>query len=180
MAETDRLVWLDLEMTGLDPDENRILEIAAIVTDGELEVIAEGPDLVVHQPEDVLARMNEWNWAQHTESGLVGQVRDTPRSEGEAEQQVLQFVSEHCEARSAPLAGNSIHQDRKFLVRYMPRLESFLHYRNVDVSTVKELVRRWYPNVFAARPHKQGTHRALDDIRDSIAELQFYRRYAFR
>ena len=179
MAESDRLVWVDLEMSGLDAERERILEIATIVTDGELNVVAEGPEIVVHQPESVLAAMNDWNQKHHGESGLIDRVRASAIDEAEAERQTLAFVSAHVPASSAPLAGNSIHQDRLFLARYMRAFESHLHYRNVDVSTVKELVRRWYPAVYDARPKKKGSHRALDDIRESIEELRYYREAAF-
>lgn len=178
--ETERLVWVDLEMTGLDVDRERIIELAVLVTDGQLEVLAEGPTLAIRQPEPLLAAMDEWNTRTHTASGLVDRVRQSTLDEAAAEAQVMDFLRPWVGPRKAPLAGNSIHQDRMFLRKYMPGLETFLHYRNVDVSTVKELVRRWYPQVFAARPTKQGTHRALDDIRESIAELRYYRKNAFK
>lgn len=177
--ESDRLVWVDLEMTGLEVERERILEIATIVTDGELNVIAEGPELVVHQPEAILAGMNDWNQKHHGESGLTERARQSRIDDAEAERLTLAFVAAHVGARSAPLAGNSIHQDRLFLARYMPTLEAHLHYRNVDVSTVKELVRRWYPTQYDARPKKKGSHRALDDIRESIDELRYYRSAVF-
>ncbi|MFO0682461.1 MAG: oligoribonuclease [Sandaracinus sp.] len=177
--ESDRLVWVDLEMTGLEVERERILEIATIVTDGELNVIAEGPELVVHQSEAILAAMNDWNQKHHGESGLTERARRSTIDDAEAERQTLEFVAAHVGSRSAPLAGNSIHQDRLFLARYMPKLEQHLHYRNVDVSTVKELVRRWYPVEYEARPKKKGSHRALDDIRESIEELRYYRKSVF-
>ncbi len=169
-----------MEMTGLDPERERVIEIAALITDGQLEVIAEGPDLVIHQPEAVLSAMDDWNKTHHGESGLIDAVRASELSEAEAEAQILAFVAEHCPARTAPIAGNSVHQDRRFLQRYMPALEAHLHYRNVDVSTVKELARRWYPNELASAPPKAETHRALDDIRESLAELRYYRRSLFK
>lgn len=175
----DRLVWIDLEMSGLDVERERILEIATIVTDGRLEVIAEGPELVVHQPDSLLGAMDDWNREHHGASGLTDRVRASAVDEAEAERLTLEFVAAHVTSRSAPLAGNSVHQDRLFLARYMPTLERFLHYRNVDVSTVKELVRRWNPRAFEARPTKRASHRALDDIRESIEELRFYRRAVF-
>lgn len=175
----DRLVWVDLEMTGLDVERERILEIATIVTDGELNVIAEGPELVVHQSADVLAAMNDWNQKHHGESGLIDRVRASTIDTAEAERQTLAFVAAHVPATAAPLAGNSIHQDRLFLSRYMVAFEAHLHYRNVDVSTLKELVRRWYPVAYEARPKKKGSHRALDDIRESIDELRYYRASVF-
>lgn len=180
MAESDRLIWIDLEMTGLDPERERIIEAAVLITDGELEIVAEGPSLVIHQPEALLDAMDEWNTKHHGESGLTEKVRASTLSEAEAEAELLAFVSAHTEPKSAPLAGNSIHQDRLFLSRYMPTLTAHCHYRLVDVSSVKELVRRWYPAEYAKRPSKQATHRALDDIRESIAELRYYREAAFR
>jgi len=169
------LVWMDLEMSGLDPDGDRILEIAVIVTDGKLERTVDGPELVVFQSAAVLDRMDEWNTEHHTASGLVDRVRASSLDEAAVERDVLSFLSPLVEAGVAPLAGNSVHQDRAFLRRWMPGLHEFLHYRNVDVSTVKELARRWAPSVLAAAPAKQGQHRALQDIRESIRELSHYR-----
>lgn len=179
-TDDDRLVWIDLEMSGLDVNRERILEIATIITDGQLEVLAEGPELVIHQPASLLDAMDAWNKAHHGASGLLDRVRASTLDEAEAERQTLEFVAAHVEAKAAPLAGNSVHQDRLFLAKYMPALTAHLHYRIVDVSTVKELVRRWYPEAFDARPRKKGKHRALDDIRESIEELRYYRRTAFR
>jgi len=176
----ERLVWVDLEMTGLDVERERILEIATIVTDGELNVIAEGPELVVHQSAAVLDAMNDWNQKHHGESGLIDRVRASKIDDAEAERLTLEFVAQHVPAKTAPLAGNSIHQDRLFLSAYMKAFEAHLHYRNVDVSTLKELVRRWYPTEYDARPKKKGSHRALDDIRESIDELRYYRSSVFR
>lgn len=167
-------------MTGLDPDRERILEIATLITDGDLEIVAEGPELVVRQPEELLAAMDEWNSTQHANSGLLERVRASGVDEAEAEARTLAFLEEHCEPRTAPLAGNSIHQDRRFLRRYMPRLDAFLHYRLVDVSSVKELARRWYPGVLEAAPPKGESHRALGDIRESLEELRYYKRTVFR
>jgi oligoribonuclease len=172
------LVWMDLEMSGLDPASCRILEIATLITDADLEVIAEGPDLVVHQPDAVLEAMDDWNTRHHGESGLTGQVRASTISPEEAERRTLEFVRAHCAPRSSPLCGNSVGQDRQFLARYMADLEAFLHYRNVDVSTIKELCRRWYPE--ARPPEKRKTHRAMEDILESIEELRFYRTSIFR
>lgn len=180
MGKSGRLVWMDLEMTGLDPDRERIIEIATLVSDSELNVVAEGPDLVIHQPESLLEKMDAWNRKHHGDSGLIERVRESAISEQEAERLTLEFVSSHCRRQKAPLAGNSVHQDRRFLSRYMPRLESYLHYRIVDVSTLKELVRRWYPTEFRQAPPKSKSHRALDDIRESIEELKYYRRTVFR
>ena len=169
------LVWLDLEMTGLDPDRDRILEIAVIVTDGALSRVLEGPDLAIHQHDSILSEMDAWNRKHHTESGQVERVADSEHDAPGAEAQVLEFLREKIEPGLAPLAGNSVHQDRAFLRRWMPRLHDFLHYRNVDVSTLKELARRWAPEVLAEAPPKAGSHRALDDIRESIRELEHYR-----
>jgi len=171
------LVWIDLEMSGLDPDEDVILEIATIVTDGELEIVSEGPNLVIHQPEQILEGMDEWNTRHHAESGLTDRVRRSDVSEERAERQTLEFLRQHVDRDDAPLCGNSVYQDRRFLYRYMPDLEEYLHYRNVDVSSVKELVERWYADVEA--PDKETRHRALDDIRESIEELRFYREQIF-
>ena len=168
------LVWIDMEMTGLDPEVDVILEIASLVTDNDLNVIAEGPVLAVHQEEGVLARMDDWNVEHHTESGLVERVRRSPVSVTEAEALTLGFVQRHAEKHSAPLCGNTVWQDRRFLKRYMHSLEDWLHYRIVDVSTVKELARRWKPEL-VDRFKKRNTHRALDDIRESVAELRYYR-----
>ncbi len=178
-ASPDYLVWIDLEMTGLDVNKERIIEIATLVTDGDLNIVAEGPELVIHQSEELLAAMDEWNTSHHGDSGLTARVRASSVSEQDAEEQTLAFVAEHCVKRKCPLAGNSIHHDRVFLNRYMPQLEDYVHYRNVDVSTVKELARRWYPEVLADAPKKAEKHRALDDIRESIAELRFYRDAVF-
>jgi oligoribonuclease len=177
--QADRLVWVDLEMTGLRVERERILEIATIITDAELEIVAEGPELVVHQSAETLAAMDEWNQKHHGASGLIDRVKASTISDADAEAQTLAFVRAHVGEGKAPLAGNSIHQDRLFLAAYMPTLESFIHYRNVDVSTLKELVRRWYPAAYDARPTKKGSHRALDDIRESIAELRYYREAVF-
>lgn len=177
--ETDRLVWMDLEMSGLDPEVNRILEVAILVTDGELELVAEGPELVIHQPDALLSGMDEWNTKHHGQSGLIDRVRASQVTEAEAEAQLLAFALAHAPARGAPLAGNSVHQDRLFVQKYLPSLAAHLHYRNVDVSTVKELCKRWFPKAYEARPVKKGTHRALDDIRESIDELRYYRKVCF-
>jgi len=175
----ERLVWIDLEMSGLDVEACRILEVAVLVTDSQLNLVAEGPDLVLHQPDAVLDAMDAWNTEHHGASGLSAAVRRSTLDEAEAERQVLAFVAAHCAPGSAPLAGNSVWMDRLFLRRHMPRLESYLHYRIVDVSTIKELVRRWAPTLAARLPAKAERHRALDDIRESVAELAFYRREAF-
>jgi oligoribonuclease len=177
---SDLLLWMDMEMTGLEPDRERIIELAAILTDGELNVVAEGPELVIHQPGELLAAMDAWNTEHHTASGLVARVVASTISEADAEAALLAFVAAHVPTAVRPvLAGNSIHQDRRFIRRYLPAVDRRLHYRMVDVSTVKELVKRWYPAVADARPQKNDTHRALDDIRESIAELRYYRDHAF-
>lgn len=179
MALKDNLIWVDLEMTGLNPDTDRIIEMAAIVTDADLNLIAEGPVIAVHQPDPVLARMDEWCTRQHGQSGLTDRVRASRISEAEAEQSMLEFLRQHSERDASPMCGNSIGQDRRFLWRYMPELEAFFHYRNLDVSTIKELARRWKPSALDGFK-KQGTHLALDDIRESIEELRHYRRHFFR
>jgi oligoribonuclease len=171
---------MDLEMTGLDPAVNVIVEIATIVTDDDLNVVAEGPDLVIHQPEEKLALMEPVVVEMHTRSGLLDAIRASTVSLSDAGQATLDFIREHVpEARRVPLCGNSIGMDRRFLAAYLPEIENWLHYRSVDVSTIKELVRRWYPALGAGHNGKAGTHRALDDIRESIAELQFYRAKVF-
>jgi len=178
-TKADNLVWIDLEMTGLNPDSDHIIEIATVVTDAELNVVAEGPVLAVHQPEQVLAGMDDWNRRTHGESGLVERVRRSATTAGEAEEQTLAFLRQHADPGSSPMCGNSICQDRRFLAREMPTLEKFFHYRNLDVSTLKELARRWAPGVLAG-VHKTARHLALDDIRESIDELRHYRRTMFR
>ncbi|MEY1660977.1 oligoribonuclease [Isoalcanivorax beigongshangi] len=172
------LIWIDLEMTGLNPDRDRIIEIATIVTDNQLNVLAEGPVLAVRQPEAVLAQMDEWNTTTHTGSGLLDRIREQGVEADEAEEQTLAFLQEWVDRGVSPMCGNSICQDRRFLWRGMPRLEEYFHYRNLDVSTVKELTRCWAPEILAGF-RKQGTHQALADIRESIAELQFYRGKVF-
>jgi oligoribonuclease len=175
------LVWIDLEMTGLDPDREVIVEIAVIITDGSLTEMVEGPHLVIHAEDSVLENMAPIVQEMHATSGLIDDIRTSSWSTTRAEGQVLDFVKEHIPERgSAPLAGNSVHADRAFLRKHMPDLEAWLHYRNVDVSTVKELARRWYPGAFEKAPVKTGNHRALADIRESIAELQFYRETVFK
>lgn len=165
-------------MSGLDPDQCKILEIATLVTNADLEITAEGPDIVVHQPDPVLDAMDEWCTTHHGDSGLTAAVKASKTSLAEAEAQTLAFLEPLCEAGKSPLCGNSIAQDRRFIARYMPKLDAFLHYRMIDVSTIKELARRWYPNDKA--PAKGESHRALDDIRESIAELRHYREALFK
>ncbi len=173
-VEAIRLVWIDLEMTGLDTVNDSIIEIATIVTDADLEVIDEGPVFAIHQSDAVLAGMDEWNTRQHTGSGLVERVRQSNCDAAEAERATLEFLHRHVAAGTSPMCGNSICQDRRFLAREMPRLEAFFHYRNLDVSTLKILAGLWAPQV-AAGFSKDSSHLALDDIRDSIAELRYYR-----
>lgn len=180
MAGSDVLVWLDMEMTGLDPQRERIIEVAMILTDGQLGELAIGPELVIHQADEVLAAMDDWNKSHHGGSGLVARVKASTIDDAAAEAQLLAFINAHVPAKERPvLAGNSIHQDRRFVRRYMPALDKRLHYRMVDVSTVKELARRWYPAITAKVPQKKETHRALDDIRESIDELRFYKQHVF-
>jgi len=180
MADTaGNLVWMDLEMTGLDPERDRIIEIATIVTGPGLDVLAEGPAIAIRQPESALAAMDEWNTRHHTASGLVDRVRQSAVSQAEAEAVTLAFVERFTERGQAVLCGNTIWQDRRFLTRYMPRLEGHFHYRMIDVSSVKELARRWRPELMSAFT-KQNQHLALADIRESIAELAYYRDNFFR
>lgn len=173
----NNLIWIDLEMTGLDCQTDRIIEIATIVTDSQLNLLAEGPMLAIHQPDAALAAMDDWNRKQHGESGLVARVQASAISEHEAEWQTLEFLRRHVPKGQSPICGNSICQDRRFLARCMPELEAYFHYRNLDVSTIKELARRWYPNLKSFG--KTSTHLALQDIRDSIEELRFYRERLF-
>jgi len=179
MRHDDHLIWLDLEMTGLDPDRDRILEIATLITDSDLRVLAEGPVIAIRQSEEVLAGMDEWNQQHHGASGLIERVRLSEHDEARAEAETLAFVADFVPAGKSPICGNSICQDRRFLVRAMPRLEAYFHYRNLDVSTVKILAQRWAPEVAEAFK-KDGTHQALEDIRESIAELRHYREHLFR
>ncbi len=178
-ASPDHLVWIDLEMTGLDPATDRIIEIATVVTDAHLHVVAEGPVLAIHQDDATLGAMDEWNRTTHGASGLIGRVRGSRLTVGDAERETLEFLRRHAVAGASPMCGNSICQDRRFLAREMPALERFFHYRNLDVSTLKELARRWAPDVFAG-VQKSSAHLALDDIRDSIRELEHYRRNFLR
>jgi oligoribonuclease len=175
----DNLIWIDLEMTGLDPDNDRIIEIATIVTDPQLNELAEGPVLAIHQSEAVLTGMDEWNTRQHGASGLVERVRASAVHENEAAEQTLAFLRQYVPAGKSPMCGNSICQDRRFLARHMPGLEQFFHYRNLDVSTLKELARRWRPEVYGGFS-KTGAHLALQDIRESIRELAYYREHLLR
>lgn len=173
----NNLVWVDMEMTGLDPMQDQILEIATLVTDSELNILAEGPNLAVFQPEEVLARMDEWNQTHHGQSGLLDRVRASTESVATAERKTLEFLARYCKPKISPLCGNSVWQDRRFLDRLMPELNRFFHYRIIDVSTVKELARRWYPTLPPMA--KKETHLALADIRESVEELRYYRRSIF-
>ncbi|MGQ0615703.1 MAG: oligoribonuclease [Acidimicrobiia bacterium] len=174
------LVWMDLEMTGLDPARHVIVEIATLITDDDLDVVAEGPDLVVHQPPEALAEMEEVVRTMHTRSGLLPAIESSTTTLDEAGARTLAFIVEHVPApRTVPLCGNSIGTDRRFLALHLPGIEQHLHYRSVDVSTVKELARRWHPEVLADAPQKSSAHRALDDIRESVAELAYYRDHFF-
>lgn len=169
------LIWIDLEMTGLDPETHKVIEIATIVTDSELNILAEGPVLAIHQPENELDKMDEWCTTTHTGSGLVDRVRESSVSEQEAVRQTIEFLEKWVPAGASPICGNSVGQDRRFLYKHMPELEQYFHYRYIDVSTLKELTRRWKPEVLKGFS-KTGSHLALDDIRESIAELQYYRK----
>jgi oligoribonuclease len=175
----DNFVWIDLEMTGLDPDKDLILEIATVVTDKHLEVLAEGPVFAIHQPDSVLAGMDEWNTRQHQSSGLTERSRASACSAAKAERETLKFLQQHVPHGASPMCGNSICQDRRFLVRHMPELAAFFHYRNLDVSTLKILTQLWYPET-VAKFSKDPAHLALADIHDSIRELQFYREHVLR
>ncbi len=177
--DPDNLIWIDLEMTGLMPERDRIIEIATVVTNKHLEVLAEGPVLAIRQSDEVLAAMDEWNTSHHTASGLVDRVRASTVDETEAARQTVEFLRKWVEPGASPMCGNSICQDRRFMARLMPDLERYFHYRNLDVSTLKELARRWYPEI-AAGFYKESKHLALDDIRDSIEELRYYRNRLFR
>jgi oligoribonuclease len=174
-ADPNNLIWIDMEMTGLQPDSDRIIEIALLVTDPQLALIAEGPVLVVHQPDEVLNAMDAWNKGTHAKSGLIERVRASRLDEAAAQALAMEFLSKHAPASSSPMCGNSICQDRRFLARWMPQLESYFHYRNLDVSTLKELVKRWKPEVMRGFA-KEGKHEALADILESIEELKYYRR----
>lgn len=171
---------MDLEMTGLDPATEVIVEIATLITDDELNIVAEGPDVVINQPEAMLAKMDPFVVEMHTTSGLLTAIRASTVTLEQAGTATIEFIKQHiAEPRTIPLCGNSIGTDRRFLAKYLPEIENFLHYRSVDVSTIKELVKRWYPGIEISRPTKSGAHRALDDVRESIRELKFYREKIF-
>lgn len=176
MQNAKNLAWLDMEMTGLNPDHDRIIEVAMIITDSDLNVLAQSEVYVIHQPDSIIDHMDAWNTATHNRTGLVAKVKASTLNEAETEQKLLDFMSEWIPEKASPMCGNSIHQDRRFMVRYMPRLEAYFHYRNLDVSTLKELAKRWNPPI-AKGVTKKGAHQALDDIMESIEEMAYYRQY---
>ena len=176
MQNAKNLAWLDMEMTGLNPDTDRIIEVAMIITDSDLNVLAQSEVLVIHQPDSIIDHMDKWNTTTHTRTGLVDKVKASTLTEAEAEEKLLAFISEWIPEKASPMCGNSIHQDRRFMVRYMPKLEAYFHYRNLDVSTLKELARRWNPFILKGIS-KKGAHQALDDIKESIEEMAYYREH---
>ena len=180
LPDSTRLVWVDCEMTGLDTTVDTLLEVAVLITDEDLGIVAEGPNIVIHHPEEVLKSMNEWCIEHHAKSGLTKMVRDSTIGLEEAEDKILSFVKQWIPEKKCPLAGNSVGQDAKFLKKYMPKFMDHLHYRIVDVSTIKELSRRWYPEEYAMAPKKKMSHRALDDIKESIEELKYYKARVFK
>ena len=172
--DPDALIWIDMEMSGLNPETDRVLEIAIVITDAQLNTVAEGPVLVVHQPDAVLDAMDNWNKSTHKKSGLIDRVRASTLTEAQAEDRMIDFLAQYVPSGTSPVCGNSVHQDRRFLVRYLPRLDAWFHYRLIDVSTLKELARRWKPEVLNGMV-KHGRHEALADIHESIEELRYYR-----
>jgi oligoribonuclease len=177
--DPNSLIWIDMEMSGLNPELDRVLEIAVVITDPNLNTVAEAPVLVLHQPDALLAAMDEWNRSMHGKSGLIERVRASALTEAAAEDQMIAFLQRHVPPATSPMCGNSVHQDRRFLVRHLPRLEAYFHYRNLDVSTLKELARRWKPEIMAGLT-KHGKHEALADIYESIEELKYYREHFIR
>ena len=176
MESKHNLIWIDLEMTGLEPARDVVIEVATIVTDAELNILAEGPVIAIHQSDEILNGMDDWNTKTHGNSGLVQRVKDSTINEAEAERQTIEFLRQYIGKGVSPMCGNSVHQDRRFMNKYLPELEAFFHYRNLDVSTLKELARRWAPEKLKGL-QKKGTHKALDDIRESIEELKYYREH---
>lgn len=176
---TGHLIWIDLEMTGLDPERDRIIEIATIVTDSQLNILGEGPNLVIFQEKAILDKMDAWNKKQHGQSGLIDKILVSTITEDEAQKQTIEFLKQYVNKNESPMCGNTICQDRRFLVRYMPELEAYFHYRHIDVSTVKELARRWSPSLFEGHK-KESAHVALEDIKQSIQELQYYQAHFFK
>jgi oligoribonuclease len=172
--DPSNLIWIDMEMSGLDPDNDRVLEVAIVITDPGLNVVAEGPVKIVHQPDDVFGRMDSWNKSTHKKSGLIDRVKAATQNEAQVEAELIAFLAQHVPQNASPMCGNSICQDRRFLARHMPKLEAFFHYRNLDVSTLKELAKRWKPGIMAGFV-KHGKHEALADIHESIEELKYYR-----
>ena len=179
MQNPNNLAWLDMEMTGLNPDSDKIIEVAMIVTDQDLNILAQSDVLVIHQPDSIMDNMDAWNTSTHQRTGLTAKVKAATLTEAEAEQQLLHFMAQWLPEKTSPMCGNTIHQDRRFMARYMPKLEAYFHYRNLDVSTLKELARRWRPEVYAG-VKKAGSHTALADIHESIAELRHYRDHFLR
>ncbi|KAM8742209.1 small fragment nuclease [Acanthopagrus schlegelii] len=179
-AMSQRMVWVDLEMTGLDIEKDQIIEMACIITDSDLNILAEGPNLIINQPDELLEGMSEWCKEHHGKSGLTQAVRDSKITLEQAEYEFLSFIRQHTPPGQCPLAGNSVHADKRFLDKFMPQFMYHLHYRIIDVSTIKELCRRWFPDEYKMAPHKKATHRALDDICESIKELQYYRATVFK
>lgn len=177
--DPNSLIWIDMEMSGLNPDVDRVLEIAIVITDSNLNTVAEAPVLALHQPDALLSAMDEWNRSMHGKSGLIERVRASALTEAAAEEQMIAFLQRHVPPAISPMCGNSVHQDRRFLVRHLPRLEAYFHYRNLDVSTLKELARRWKPDIMAGLT-KHGKHEALADIYESIEELKYYREHFLR
>jgi oligoribonuclease len=178
-VNNNNLIWIDMEMSGLTPDNDRILEVALVITDSQLNVVAEAPVLVVHQSDSILDKMDKWNKSTHAKSGLIDKVKASKLDENEVEKNMIHFLQKHVPSNISPMCGNTICQDRRFLARTMPKLEAYFHYRNLDVSTLKELVKRWKPDILAGLT-KQGKHEALSDIYDSIAELKYYREHFIR
>ena len=174
--DPSNLIWIDMEMSGLSPDNDRVLEVAIVITDSQLNVVAEGPVKVVHQPDDVFERMDSWNKSTHKKSGLIDRVKAATQDEAEVEAELIAFLAQHLPESTSPMCGNSICQDRRFLARHLPKLEAFFHYRNLDVSTLKELAKRWKPGIMAGFA-KHGKHEALADIHESIEELKYYREH---